>query len=448
MSGARSRFSWSSPPRALGLWLVMASLATACASGNRHGNWSVNRSRHVALYTDAKLEHEYIQQWLELSHAAFQPFFPGVETGTVDAVWLKVEPGTLTRFYAPWDDPRAGWTLETLPSGGRIGKNGLIVLERDLEHRGMSFVGVRNENLAKEQMAHLFIMKAVPMAPLWVQVGLGRYLHKFRIHYQGDSWMACFGGDVFDEPMVPVPADVRATRDMPATVGVMAGGGRRVNLGIGRILHADWYAYDGSSRRWFEYTAYALIHYLIHGEKGFHRSRFPIFLQALRDGRSSEEALQLGYPHVLDDEWDDRLDAHVRPNEGRSRKAQTPTIPQGLCYRIPPARHAEKKPRREKASAAEIELLLGDLERVDPFRRFAGWWPQEIVNAEAAKRPGRGRGRGPGAGTESGASGRPAGAGTPGPSRPLPDDDTPTITAPATPPPATQPAPPPAVPPD
>ena len=43
---------------------------------------------------------------------------------------------------------------------------------------------MRDETLAKEQMAHLFIMKAVRGAPLWLQVGLGRYLQKFRIHYK------------------------------------------------------------------------------------------------------------------------------------------------------------------------------------------------------------------------------------------------------------------------
>src|SRR5687767_15058685 len=110
-------------------------LAVGCARTPSYQNWSVNRSRNVALYTDAKIEHRFIQQWLELSPAAMQPFVPGVETGTVDAVWLKVEPGVWTRFFRPWDDPRAGWTLETVPSGG-IGRNGLIVLERDQEFRG------------------------------------------------------------------------------------------------------------------------------------------------------------------------------------------------------------------------------------------------------------------------------------------------------------------------
>jgi hypothetical protein len=97
-----------------------------CSHAGQVTGWQVNRTRNVVLYTDARLEHEFIQEWLELSHAAFQAFFPEVTTGPVEAVWLKNEPGALTRIYSPLDDPRAGWTFETMPSGG-IGRDGLIV---------------------------------------------------------------------------------------------------------------------------------------------------------------------------------------------------------------------------------------------------------------------------------------------------------------------------------
>ena len=426
---------------------AMLSLATltagaGCARNNAYNDWSVNRSRNVALYTDAKLEHRFIQEWLELSHAAFQPFFPEVKTGTVDAVWLKVEPGSGTRIYRPWDDPRAGWTLETVPSGGKIGRHGLIILERELEFRGTHFAGVRNEQLAKAQMAHLFIMKAVPMAPLWVQIGLGRYMQKFRIHYQGKLWMACYGGVAFDEPLVASPAqlDPLGRMGQRGTVGV--GDGRRATIDVEKLFTTDWYDYDGQGRRWFEYTAYALIHYLIHGDNGFNRSRFPLFLKALREGQSSEVALRTAYPQVLDDEWDERLAVHVRPSMSRAYRAGMSELPQGMCFQIPPAHHADKKPRREKADTDDIATLMSDLERVEPFRRHAGWWPQDIVHAEAAKRPGRQRG-GPGLVPGRGGERTTPGA-VPGGDRPASvppaDDDTPTLTAPG-PAPSTTPAP-------
>jgi hypothetical protein len=416
---------------------LMASAAlvtSACARSGSYRDWAVSRSRNVAVYTDAKLEHEFIQEWLELSHAALQAFFPSVRTGTVDVVWLKDQPGGGTRFYRPFDDPRSGWTLERLPSSsdGRIGRDGLIVLERNMVSSPgqMSFTGVRDETLAKEQMAHLFIMKAVPMAPLWLQVGLGRYLQKYRIHYRKKFWVACFGSPVFDEPVWPTVS--RGIDDIGRLNSGNTGDGRRVTLSFSQVLDAGWYDYDGRHRRWFEYTSYALVHYLIHGENGWNRSRFPLLLDALRAGKTSSEALALAYPNVLPDEWDYRLSVHVRPPGGRALIAATPEIGQGLCFQIPPAHHADKKPRREKADQRDIQVLMIDLEQVNPFRRHSGWWPQDIVEAEASKRK---RQPGPGAdGDRTGKerrSGRDRPTGTGNPSQVPPEDDqSPSLRAP------------------
>jgi hypothetical protein len=391
----------------LALVTALALALPACSMPGTATGWQVNRTKNVRLYTEARLEHEFIQEWLELSHAAFQAFFPQVTTGTVEAVWLKREPGTLGRFYSPLDDPRSGWTFETMPSGG-IGREGLIVLERRLEHRGMSFAAVRDETLAKEQMAHLFIMKAVRGAPLWLQVGLGRYLQKFRIHHKNDFWLACFGGNAFDEP-------------------IRAGGtGREVMLELDELFQADWYRYDKRRRTWYEYTAYALVHFMLHGKPG-HRERFPILLKALREGQSSEDALATGYPHILPDEWEDLLATHVRPPEVKAQIAQEQYLPQGICLRIPPAHHADDKPAKTAADPRDIRVLLGDLEQVDPFRRHSGWWPEEIVRAEAAKRPGR-------APHPPEPPTKPAQPGTEPPT-PAQPEDVPTVRQPAAPPP-------------
>ena len=390
------------------LALLTALALPACSMPGQTTGWQVNRTKNVRLYTEARLEHEFIQEWLELSHAAFQAFFPEVNTGTVEAVWLKREPGSLGRFYSPLDDPRAGWTFETMPSGG-IGRDGLIVLERRLEHRGMSFAAVRDETLAKEQMAHLFINKAVRGAPLWLQVGLGRYLQKFRMHYKKDVWLACFGGNAFDEP-------IRAGST-----------GREVMLELDELFTADWYRYDKRRRSWYEYTAYALVHFMLHGKPG-HRERFPMFLKALREGRSNEEALAAGYPHILPNEWDDLLATHVRPPDVKAQIAQDQYLPQGICLRIPPAHHADDKPAKTAADPRAIGVLLGDLEQVDPFRRHSGWWPEEIVRAEAAKRPGRDP-------QPPVPPAKPAQPGTDTPPSPAPPDDVPTVRQPAAPPP-------------
>ena len=389
---------------------VALAVMSACAGGGGEQGWAVSRSRNVQVFTEAQREHEFIQEWLELSHAAYSVFFPQVKMGAVDAVWLKTEPGALTRIYSPFDDPQSGWTFEGLPSDGAIGKKGLIVLERTHVPDGLTWTAIRDESPAKRQMAHLFIMRAVPMAPLWLQVGLGRYLEKFRMHRRGDYWIVCFGSEAFDE-----------TPPLGST-----GSGRTVALGVEDVWNSGWYEYDRKRRRWYEHTAYALVHYLIHGENGTHRSRFPVLLEALRAGRSTPDALALAYPHILEDEWDERLLAHMRPSRKAQVKNRFPDLPQGNCQRIPPVHWAEERPERAPADAGDIHILMSDLERVDPFRRHAGWWPRDIVEGEAMRRPG-GRERLPDQ-PAGGDRERAPGSGRPGTSPP--DDDTPTVTVP------------------
>jgi hypothetical protein len=197
-------------------------------------------------------------------------------------------------------------------------------------------------------------------------------MSRFRVHYQGSQpAQACFGSVVFDEP-------IRAHGGRS---------GRRVLISVAELTTTDWYGYDKKRRYWYEYTAYALVHYLVHGENGFNKTRFPMLLTALRDGKSTEEALATAYPHVLADEWDDRIDKYAHPREGKAMIAENRYIPQGLCLKIPSVKEAERKPERTPADAYEVEIMLDDLVRVDPFRRHSQWFPREIVEAEAAKRP-------------------------------------------------------------
>src|SRR4051794_8896936 len=84
-------------------------------------------------------------------------------------------------------------------------------------------------------MAHLFVMRAGPAAPLWLQIGLARYLSKFRVHHDGGRWLACGGGAVFDEPpeinLVP-----------------LARSGRRVTTPVGELFASDWWTGSRTAR--------------------------------------------------------------------------------------------------------------------------------------------------------------------------------------------------------
>jgi hypothetical protein len=411
--------------RALAILLAVA----GCASTTNYTGWNENHTRNVTVITDAKLEHIYMQEWLERSYTAYQAFFPDLKVGDAKVVWLKNEPGVWTRIFSPFDDPPSGWTLETVPSGARLGRDGLIILERkdDMVPSGDSFrtTSDRDAGLARRQMAHLFIMRAVPMAPLWLQVGLGRYMSKYRVHYRGNYYVACFGNAVFDEPIRMTPE------------GRAEGNGRRVAISIDELFHTDWYRYDERTRYWYEHTAYALVHYLIHGERGFNGTRFSMFLGALRDGRDTEEALALAYPNVLPNEWDDKLMVHMRPLGRHSLVAENPNLKQGLCFRIPPEQDADFKPSKRPADPREIQVLMNDLERVEPFRRHGGWMPADVVAAEAAKRPRKAGGGGPGTGGEG--NGKGAGTGSPGTPGAPDQGSTPSVRIPI--PPPTEPPP-------
>jgi hypothetical protein len=381
----------------------LALLAGVGCAGTQ--GWAENRTRNVTLYTNASIEHEFIQEWLQRSYTAYSTLFPDTRPGNVTAVWLKDQPGSGLRFFSPFDDPQAGWTLETVPQG-RIGHDGLIVLERrEVVTRGgpvgYRSTSIRDENVAKRQMAHFFVMKALPNAPLWLQIGLGRYLARYRVHYKGKDWIACFGSPVFDEPIV-----------------AGGSGGQRVLVEVGELFDTDWYKYDEKLRTWYEYTAYALVHYMVHGENGYNATRFPIFIKALKDNKSVDDALALAYPHVLPDEWDAKLDDWVHPPASRTLTATNRNIVQGLCRDIPAEHDSDFKAERRPADPREIAALMDDLERVEPFRRHATWMPTDVVEAEAAKRPARHRNPTPGA-TEPGE---------------VPGQSVPTISTPARPP--------------
>jgi hypothetical protein len=352
-----------------------------CAAPNYRG-WAESKTRNVTVYTNAKIEHEYMQEWLERSYSAYRAFFPDLKPGKVNVVWLKNEPGGGTRIFSPFDDPPAGWTLETVPSGSRIGRDGLIVLERHDDYSvgpgGFRMTSTRDEGEAKKQMANIFIMRQLPMAPLWLQIGLGHYMSKYRVHYKDKLFMACFGSPVFDEPIRMLSG------------GRAAGDGHRVSITVDQLFHTDWYAYDKKLRYWYEYTAYALVHYMIHGENGYNSTRFPLLMQAIREGKDTEEALATAYPNLLPDDWDEKLVAYMRPPAHRTLTAANPNLVHGLCFRIPEEHDADFKPSRTAANPRDIQVLLEDLERVEPFRRHVAWFPTEIVEAEAAKRPRKG----------------------------------------------------------
>lgn len=348
----------------LGAGLLVLAAGAGAAAGcavtraQQREGWVASRTDNVTVYTNTLMQHRFPQEWLEQSFAAFAAFFPGAAKKPVDVVFLAREPGSLLRFHHPLAIPRDSWSIATVPGNGNIGRDGLLILEDRRSHHE-----------AAVMLAHQFVARAVPNAPLWLQVGLSRYLAGYRMHYQGNVWLACFGSPAF-----------------PAAPNAAAG---RVLMPLDDLFGWDWYRYESwRGRNWYGYTAHVVVHFLIHGGVGtFHRERFRVFLDAIGKGASTDEALGRGYPHILDDEWEDAIATHARP-EGNRRliASQFDTIPQGLCFRIPPADRAARTPSRTPVAAAEIGRVLDDLQWIDVFRKSVPWMPPDIVAAEAARR--------------------------------------------------------------
>ena len=156
--------------------------------------------------------------------------------------------------------------------------------------------------------------------------------------------------------------------------------GRDVLLSVGEVLESDWYEYARRGRYWFNFSAYALVSYLIHGRDSWHASRFPVLLGALAEGKSSAEALALAYPHILPDELDNEVANYIKaPRRGGFWQEK----PDGLCFPIPPGFHAEKKAARSAVAEADVQAALDDLKRLPVWRGYGSWYPSDVLLSQA-----------------------------------------------------------------
>ncbi len=355
------------------LFLTAAALLLAGCSHlpDRAGKgWVAHDTRNTRVYSATKIEHRYAQEWLETAfHAYKHSFFKTVTTRPVEAMFLEAEPGGLTRFYRPNDDPPDAWSIEGMPGGGRIGKNGLIVLTERRNYRGVS-----------EQVAYQMISQAMPNAPVWFRIGFARYLSEYRVHYRGDKYLVCYGSW---RRLVPQSHFVSPT---PYWTGGRAQTttsypGRDVLLPIADVLNADWYDYADDGRRWFDFTAYALVSYLIHGRDAWHASRFNVLLDAFSAGHSTVDALATAYPHLLFDELDEEVTRYARKPSG----AYWEQNPDGLCFKIPSAKHAEKVAAKNPVSQADVQAALDDLKRMPLWRGYGSWYPTDVLLARSGR---------------------------------------------------------------
>ncbi|HEY0706510.1 MAG TPA: hypothetical protein VGG33_06930 [Polyangia bacterium] len=350
-------------PRAATSLLVTLLFGCSHNPARPAAGWTMHDTRNVRVYSSTLIEHRGVQEWLETAAHTFRSsFFAQSPARPLEVMFLQVPPGALTRFSFPSDNPPASWALESMPGGGRIGRDGLIVLTDRRDTRG-----------AARQVAYQMIHQALPNAPLWLRVGFSQYLSEYRVHYEGERWIACYGRK---HGLVPPShfIDTGGLGSSRRTVRRVAW--RDILIPISDVLNADWYDYADGPQHWFNFTAYALVSYLIHGQDLWHASRFPLLLKAFAEGKSTPQALALAYPHVLFDEIDEAVAHHARtPGRGGFWEAR----PEGLCFPIPSAAHAEKRPADAPVGEADVQAALDDLERMPLWRKPTNWYPTDAL---------------------------------------------------------------------
>src|SRR5262245_22042165 len=166
--------------------IVVAAFAATVSLGCAHGNlnspagWTAIESKHFTVYAPDTNFYAPTLVSLEYSYASVGSsfFFKNTDVGKVDVLFLDDE-----EFVALMGARRHAAVLEKVPGDGKIAQRGLIITKADPDgHYGA------------HMLAHLYLRKLVPAAPLWFHEGFASYLGT--LEYQegeGGMRMACFG---------------------------------------------------------------------------------------------------------------------------------------------------------------------------------------------------------------------------------------------------------------
>jgi len=355
------RFRLKAKVLAFALWLVFsgaAALSAGCTHVplDRTRGWFASQTDHITVYTDKPTTHLAAQETLESSYEMYNALLPRVSERRVEVLYVESLFGDPSKMYSTTEDPATAWALGGLPGPGDIGRDGMI-----LSHS-------RDANIATQRLADLFVAEALPRAPLWLHVGLARYMNTARLDRNNDDRRACFGSAGFAF----------------AASGASRNG--NVLIPVQQILSADWRYYNDEGRSWMAYTAYAMVDFLVHGTV-FHVKRFPILLQAIREGKTTEQALAIAYPHIPPGDWDRLLTLYTYAAPQAEYSARLGRRGADLCYKIQPQKSAHATPTLAPVSEGTIAAALRNVERTNVFHVRVGWVPTDVAAAMAGHLP-------------------------------------------------------------
>jgi hypothetical protein len=328
--------------RFLAFVLAAGAFVAGCAHGgigNPEG-WSVVKSKHFTIYAGTPRNTQLDLRSLELAYAAFKSgLFKHVDMN-VDVVFLED-----TDFPEVVGFRRKYMSLAKVPGGGPIGASGLLILKDD-----------PGGNSEAEGLAHLFIDKAFPKAPLWFHEGFSSYARTVMVMTNSEGKRGgCFG---------------------------KVEGGQDTLMPLEKLLGLSWDDTDGDeARSWYTYTARTLIDYIIHGEDGKNRERMGWLASAVSDGKSSQEAFAAAFPNVAPSAMDKKLGAHAADAAFQSKNNSAAV--RGLCpwgVEIKDENAPDEgDPKIEPAPAAAIKAVLEAVKKLPRLDGYPPWYPADKI---------------------------------------------------------------------
>lgn len=347
------------------LAMLAALLVPGC--GQSFDGWSKISTRHFDVYTDNSANHQDVLPALENSYAAFaaSPFFRG-GAARVERMEVLFMPDA--DFQGLFGMFRQGVALARVPGDGAIGKQGLLVLrpfalqrmDRDVRFDSdLGKVGGGQPNpggqAAAEMVAHLFVQRVFPQAPLWLHEGLATYLNTVAIRQdaQGNA-VACFG----------LPQ---------AQAGY---------IGLPRLWDMTFAGYaDASVRGFFRSTAYLFVDFVLHGENSAFREKAGGLLGGMAVGDPSVKVVETVFAPLGIAELDKRVEVHrtVLDAQRSTATAARDLCPLGALIDRDNLPEDTTKAGSVPASARELEDLFRALEALPMREEYPPYYPLDVV---------------------------------------------------------------------
>ena len=263
--------------------ILAAALAMGCGHGGQgplnHGavdGWVTARTPHFILHTDAgagaleRTASRFEQTYAALSGSLFGQGLQAPVEALVfadDGQYTELNGNTAGRFIFG------------------IGRTGSVLVARNSDNREQL------ERVLAHELAHRFVRDSYPRVPNWLSEGIASFVETVEVRPE----KVVFGG---------APREASHVEWSPGGVS------------FSELASVNPETLYGGEARYFYAAAWALVHFLVTGEQGRLRSRFPVLLAKINAGqgraRAVREAFADIYPDKTEQDFDEAMKRNIR----------------------------------------------------------------------------------------------------------------------------------------